>query len=82
MSLQFEMTSGNVLEETYQKWVQYKEDCVKMIENDPLPQGMEKSLCKGQYGERWKRKGKGTGKMSSCAILNCIKNHYHLRLLC
>ncbi|XP_074477010.1 glucagon receptor-like [Sebastes fasciatus] len=33
------MASGKVLEETYLKWVQYKEDCVKMIENEPLPQG-------------------------------------------
>ncbi|CAJ1080872.1 glucagon-like peptide 1 receptor [Xyrichtys novacula] len=35
----FEMSSGKVLEETYRKWVQYKEDCVKMIENEPLLQG-------------------------------------------
>lgn len=41
MSLQFEMASGKVLEETYRKWVQYKEDCVKMIENEPPLQGME-----------------------------------------
>ncbi|KAI3365641.1 hypothetical protein L3Q82_010722 [Scortum barcoo] len=34
----FEMASGKVLEETYQKWVQYKEDCVKMIANEPLLQ--------------------------------------------
>ncbi|TKS89948.1 WD repeat-containing protein 90 [Collichthys lucidus] len=34
----FEMASGKVLEETYRKWVQYKEDCVKMIENEPLLQ--------------------------------------------
>ncbi|XP_034415190.1 LOW QUALITY PROTEIN: glucagon receptor-like [Cyclopterus lumpus] len=27
-----------VLEETYLKWVQYKEDCVRMIEREPLPQ--------------------------------------------
>uniref|UniRef100_A0A3B4XJI6 Glucagon receptor-like n=1 Tax=Seriola lalandi dorsalis TaxID=1841481 RepID=A0A3B4XJI6_SERLL len=32
------MASGKILEETYQKWVQYKEDCVEMIENQPLPQ--------------------------------------------
>lgn len=38
-SLQLEMASGKVLEETYRKWVQYKEDCVKMIENEPLLQG-------------------------------------------
>ncbi|TMS22208.1 WD repeat-containing protein 90 [Larimichthys crocea] len=35
----FEMASGKVLEETYRKWVQYKDDCVKMIENEPLLQG-------------------------------------------
>ncbi|XP_042254106.1 glucagon receptor-like [Thunnus albacares] len=34
----FEMASGKVLEETYRKWVQYKEDCIKMIGNEPLPQ--------------------------------------------
>lgn len=33
------MASGKVLEETYRKWVQYKDDCVKMIENEPLLQG-------------------------------------------
>ncbi|XP_042364489.1 glucagon receptor-like [Plectropomus leopardus] len=32
------MASGKVLEETYLKWVQYKEDCVEMIESEPLPQ--------------------------------------------
>lgn len=40
-ALQIEMASGKVLEETYLKWVQYKEDCVKMIENEPLSQGTE-----------------------------------------
>uniref|UniRef100_A0A3Q4AF36 Glucagon receptor b n=1 Tax=Mola mola TaxID=94237 RepID=A0A3Q4AF36_MOLML len=34
------MASGKVLEETYQKWVQYKEDCIEMIENEPLLQGL------------------------------------------
>lgn len=29
------------MEATYQKWVQYKEDCMKMIESEPLPQGTE-----------------------------------------
>uniref|UniRef100_A0A8D3C4H3 Glucagon receptor-like n=1 Tax=Scophthalmus maximus TaxID=52904 RepID=A0A8D3C4H3_SCOMX len=38
ISLQYEMASGKVLEETYHKWVQYKEDCVKMIVNEPPPQ--------------------------------------------
>ncbi|XP_023805558.1 glucagon receptor-like [Oryzias latipes] len=33
------MVSGKVLEETYRKWLQYKEDCAKMIEDEPLPQG-------------------------------------------
>lgn len=42
ISFQFEMASGKVLEETYRKWVQYKEDCIKMIGNVPLAQGMEK----------------------------------------
>lgn len=35
------MASGKVLEETYTKWVQYKEDCVKAINSEPVPQGME-----------------------------------------
>ncbi|XP_053270345.1 glucagon receptor [Pleuronectes platessa] len=34
----FEMSCGKILEETYRKWVQYKEDCVNMILNEPLPQ--------------------------------------------
>ncbi|XP_077359592.1 glucagon receptor-like [Festucalex cinctus] len=33
-----DLASGKVLEETYHKWVQYKDDCIKMIENEPLPQ--------------------------------------------
>ncbi|XP_054625431.1 glucagon receptor-like isoform X2 [Dunckerocampus dactyliophorus] len=33
-----ETASGNVLEETYHKWVQYKDDCIRMIDNEPLPQ--------------------------------------------
>ncbi|XP_041819328.1 glucagon receptor-like [Chelmon rostratus] len=37
---QIETTSGKVLEETYQKWVQYKEECARMIENEPLLQGL------------------------------------------
>lgn len=41
MYFQFEMASGKVLEETYRRWVQYKEDCVKMIENEPLLQGTD-----------------------------------------
>ncbi|XP_061564088.1 glucagon receptor-like [Cololabis saira] len=36
--LKLEMTSGKVLEETYRKWVQYKDDCVRMIKYEPLPQ--------------------------------------------
>lgn len=39
MALQCETASGKVLEETYRKWVQYKEDCVRMIENEPFLQG-------------------------------------------
>ncbi|XP_076007830.1 glucagon receptor-like [Genypterus blacodes] len=42
MSLQFEMASGEILEETYRKWVQYKEDCIRMIDSEPFPQG---SFC-------------------------------------
>ncbi len=48
------MASGKVLEETYRKWVQYKEDCFKMIENEPLLQGMEQFHCymaKGWKGQ-------------------------------
>lgn len=55
MSLQIETTSGKVLEETYQKWVQYKEECARMIENEPLLQGKDKrhsvsieSSCKSE----------------------------------
>lgn len=80
------MASGKVLEETYRKWVQYKEDCIKMIENEALPQGMEtlhvsstESSCKREYGKRGK--GGRTRKMSNYAILNCIKND-HVWLLC
>ncbi|XP_061611570.1 glucagon receptor-like [Phyllopteryx taeniolatus] len=32
------MASGKVLEETYHKWLQYKDDCFKMIESEPPPQ--------------------------------------------
>lgn len=39
------MASGKVLEETYLRWVQYKEDCAKMIENEPLSQGTENFIC-------------------------------------
>ncbi|XP_037546751.1 glucagon receptor-like [Nematolebias whitei] len=34
----FEVIRGKVLEETYLKWVQYKDDCIKKIKNEPLPQ--------------------------------------------
>ncbi|XP_012718487.2 glucagon receptor [Fundulus heteroclitus] len=30
--------SGKVLEQTYLKWVQYKQDCVEKIKHEPLPQ--------------------------------------------
>ncbi|XP_061911894.1 glucagon receptor-like [Entelurus aequoreus] len=33
-----EMASGNVLEETYHKWIRYRDDCMKMIDNESLPQ--------------------------------------------
>ncbi|KAM9716314.1 glucagon receptor-like [Menidia menidia] len=36
--LKFETVRGKVLEETYRKWVQYKEECVRMVENEPFPQ--------------------------------------------
>lgn len=59
------MASGKVLEETYRKWVQYKEDCVKTIENEPLLQGnfihfvlshhVNRDLVRGGKGKR-KRK--------------------------
>ena len=57
VSFQFEMASGKVLEETYRKWLQYKEDCVKMIENEPPSQGMKKLHSrKGEHGKRGERK--------------------------
>uniref|UniRef100_A0A3B3ZMG6 Glucagon receptor b n=1 Tax=Periophthalmus magnuspinnatus TaxID=409849 RepID=A0A3B3ZMG6_9GOBI len=31
--------NGKVLEETYRKWLQYKDDCIKMIESEVAPQG-------------------------------------------
>ncbi|KAG7227757.1 hypothetical protein INR49_013551 [Caranx melampygus] len=34
----FDVASGKILEETYQKWIQYKEDCAKMIRNETYPQ--------------------------------------------
>ncbi|XP_029977782.1 glucagon receptor-like [Sphaeramia orbicularis] len=34
----FEMANGTVLEETYRKWVQYKDDCMKMIDTEPFSQ--------------------------------------------
>lgn len=39
LCLQLEICSGKVLEETYLKWVQYKQECVRMIKTEPLPQG-------------------------------------------
>ncbi|MEQ2311845.1 hypothetical protein AMECASPLE_024691 [Ameca splendens] len=33
-----ETGSEKVLEEMFLKWVQYKQDCVRMIKNEPLPQ--------------------------------------------
>lgn len=51
------MASGKVLEETYQKWVQYKEDCIEMMENEPLLQGISFSLstCKVVCSGKGKR---------------------------
>lgn len=34
------MTSGIILEETYQKWIQYKDDCIKMIKTKPFFTGI------------------------------------------
>ncbi|XP_029706742.1 glucagon receptor-like isoform X3 [Takifugu rubripes] len=34
-----DIASGVVLEETYQKWIQYKDDCIQMIMNEPLSPG-------------------------------------------
>ncbi|XP_014888106.1 glucagon receptor-like [Poecilia latipinna] len=36
--LQLETGSGKVLEETYLKWLQYKQDCIKMMQTEPPPQ--------------------------------------------
>ncbi len=65
--VQIEMASGKVLEETYRKWVQYKEDCAEMIENEPLLQGMEepcsynhhakRNMTKGEKGEKIEQQG-------------------------
>ncbi|CAB1312291.1 unnamed protein product, partial [Coregonus sp. 'balchen'] len=35
-----EMVGGKVLEETYMRWIHYKDECVKMIDNEPFPQGL------------------------------------------
>uniref|UniRef100_A0A8C6SXR4 Glucagon receptor n=1 Tax=Neogobius melanostomus TaxID=47308 RepID=A0A8C6SXR4_9GOBI len=35
----FEIANGKVLEATYQKWLQYKDDCVKMIESEEVTPG-------------------------------------------
>lgn len=37
---QIDMSGGIILEETYQKWIQYKDDCIKMIKTEPLPLGI------------------------------------------
>ncbi|XP_028989917.1 glucagon receptor-like isoform X2 [Betta splendens] len=34
----FETVGGKVLEETYMKWVQYKDNCVRMMTAEPFPQ--------------------------------------------
>lgn len=41
ISLQVEKVSAKVLEETYRKWVQYKEDCFNTIRNESLPQSKQ-----------------------------------------
>ncbi|XP_031417336.1 glucagon receptor-like isoform X1 [Clupea harengus] len=40
MSLQWESAFGKVLEETYRKWLQYKDDCLRQIQQDPHPAGL------------------------------------------
>uniref|UniRef100_A0A8C7RLQ0 Glucagon receptor-like n=1 Tax=Oncorhynchus mykiss TaxID=8022 RepID=A0A8C7RLQ0_ONCMY len=37
---QVEMVGGKVLEETYMRWIHYKDECVKMIDYEPFPQGL------------------------------------------
>ncbi|KAG7492057.1 hypothetical protein MATL_G00010260 [Megalops atlanticus] len=37
---QLQAVWGKVLEETYRKWMQYREDCMKQIENEPYPSGV------------------------------------------
>ncbi|KAM8876560.1 glucagon receptor-like [Synchiropus picturatus] len=34
------MGSGSVLEETYQKWLSYKEACMRMMQSEPLSEGL------------------------------------------
>ncbi|XP_046888639.1 glucagon receptor-like [Hypomesus transpacificus] len=34
------MVYGKVLEETYHKWIQYREECIQMIQDEPFPQGL------------------------------------------
>ncbi|KAG7459779.1 hypothetical protein MATL_G00214290 [Megalops atlanticus] len=38
--LQCPAVFGKVLEETYRKWMQYQEDCTKLIESEPYPSGV------------------------------------------
>ncbi|XP_034147986.1 glucagon receptor isoform X2 [Esox lucius] len=44
--LKVELVGGKVLEETYMKWIHYKDECLKMIHNEPVPQGM---LCRRTF---------------------------------
>ncbi|XP_041938810.1 glucagon receptor-like [Alosa sapidissima] len=40
MALQWESAFGKVLEETYRKWLQYQDDCLRQIQQDPQPAGI------------------------------------------
>lgn len=45
--LSLQLASGKVLEETYKKWLQYKDDCLKAMSNKSVLPGMEKfqAIC-------------------------------------
>lgn len=42
--LQTDQTRGIILEETYQKWIQYKDECIKMMRTEPLSTGISFDL--------------------------------------
>ncbi|KAJ7984500.1 hypothetical protein DPEC_G00355460 [Dallia pectoralis] len=47
--LKVEMVVGKVFEETYMKWISYKDECLKMIHNEPLPEGLFCSRAFDRY---------------------------------